>query len=264
MSKLYNHTLGILRNGQLAIGVGLRQARTVDIAKAMRTAGFDWLFIDMEHNSMSLDTAVQISVAAQDAGITPIVRVPGKEPYHATRALDGGAQGIIVPHVDTPEEAMAIVKHCRYPPMGHRSVTGAFPQLGFQSASIKEATEIINRETLIIAMIESPLGVENSKAIAGVSGIDGLLIGTNDLSMEMNIPGELGHPDIDSAYRKVVEASNHHGKFSGMGGVYTPDLMARYIELGVRLILAGNDLGFLLQRASQQASDVRNMLKTVT
>src|SRR3546814_18370865 len=76
----------------------------------MRTAGYDWLFIDMEHNSMDLDTAVQISVAAQDAGITPVVRVPGYESFHATRALDGGAQGVVVPHVDDAATAARMVR----------------------------------------------------------------------------------------------------------------------------------------------------------
>ena len=93
MISVTNVTKDKLEAGDLAIGVGLRQARTVDIAKAMKTAGFDWLFIDMEHNSMDLDVAVQISVAAQDTGITPIVRVPGFQHFHATRALDGGARG---------------------------------------------------------------------------------------------------------------------------------------------------------------------------
>ena len=101
-----------LQAGELAIGVGLRQARTVDIAKAMKTAGFDWLFIDMEHNSMDLDTATQISVTAQDVGITPLLRVPGFQHFHASRALDGGAQGIVVPHVDTKETAIQMVRHC--------------------------------------------------------------------------------------------------------------------------------------------------------
>ena len=109
-----------LQAGELAIGVGLRQARTVDIAKAMKTAGFDWLFIDMEHNSMDLDTATQISVTAQDVGITPLLRVPGFQHFHASRALDGGAQGIVVPHVDTKETAIQMVCQCKYPPLGHR------------------------------------------------------------------------------------------------------------------------------------------------
>ena len=84
MVELKNTALDKLRAGELSIGVGLRQARTVDVAKIMKTAGFDWLFIDMEHNSMDMDMAVQISIAAHETGITPIVRVPGYEHYHAT------------------------------------------------------------------------------------------------------------------------------------------------------------------------------------
>ena len=100
MVNIRNTTKEKLASGDLAIGVGIRQARTVDIAKAMKTAGFDWLFIDMEHNSMDIDMAVQISVTAQEVGITPLVRVPGFQHFHASRVLDGGAQGIVVPHVD--------------------------------------------------------------------------------------------------------------------------------------------------------------------
>ena len=88
MAKLKNPTLEKLRAGELAIGIGLRQARTSDIAKAMLTAGYDWLFIDLEHNSMNLDTAVQIAITAQASGIAPIVRVPSHQPHHATRVLD--------------------------------------------------------------------------------------------------------------------------------------------------------------------------------
>ena len=88
MITVRNHAKERLEAGELALGVGLRQARTVDIAKIMKTAGYDFLFIDMEHNSMSIDLAAQISVAAQDAGITPVVRVPAFEHFHATRALE--------------------------------------------------------------------------------------------------------------------------------------------------------------------------------
>ena len=82
-------------NNELCLGVGLRQSRTVDIGKIMATSGYDWLFIDMEHNSMDIDIASQISVAAQDAGITPIVRVPDFAHHHATRVLDCGAMGVV-------------------------------------------------------------------------------------------------------------------------------------------------------------------------
>ena len=92
-------------NNELCLGVGLRQSRTVDIGKIMATCGYDWLFIDMEHNSMDIDIASQISVAAQDAGITPIVRVPDFAHHHATRVLDCGAMGVVFPHVDNADIA---------------------------------------------------------------------------------------------------------------------------------------------------------------
>ena len=119
-----------LKKGDLSLGVGLRQARTVDIAMAMKTAGYDWLFIDLEHNSMTLDMAVQISVAANGVGISPIVRVPYRQFDMATRVLDGGAMGIVMPHVDTAEEAAEIVDRLKYPPKGNRSVGGPMAQTG--------------------------------------------------------------------------------------------------------------------------------------
>ena len=97
-----------LKRNELCLGVGLRQSRTVDIGKIMATCDYDWLFIDMEHNSMDIDIASQISVAAQDAGITPIVRVPDFAHHHATRVLDCGAMGIVFPHVDNAKTAEKI------------------------------------------------------------------------------------------------------------------------------------------------------------
>ncbi len=248
-----------LEAGELALGIGLRQARTVDIAKAMKTCGYDWLFIDTEHNSMDLDTAVQISVAAQATGITPIVRVPGFQHFHASRALDGGAQGIVAPHVDTPEVAARIVDQCRYPPEGHRSVTGALPQLDFTAHPMGEATRAINASTLIVVMVETPQAVDSVDDIAAVNGVDCLLVGTNDLCMEMGIPGEVGHPDVIDAQSRVIEACRRHGKFPGLGGVYEPALMARYIDMGMRFILCGNDLTMMMAAARDRAASLREL-----
>ena len=246
MITIHNAAKEKLESGALAIGVGLRQSRTVDIGKAMKTAGFDWLFIDMEHNSMDLDIAVQISVAAQDAGITPIVRVPGFQHFHSSRVLDGGAQGIVVPHVDTPEIAKQMADQCKYPPIGHRSVAGAQPTLNFQSHPMAEATEAVNSATLLIVMLETPTAINNADKIAAIPGIDSLLIGTNDLCMELGIPGQLDHPKVIEAYQTTIAACQKHGKYAGMGGVYQPSLMEKYIGMGARLILGGSDLALMM------------------
>ncbi len=164
-----------LAKGELALGIGLRQARTVDIAAVMATCGFDWLFIDLEHGTMPLDIAVQISCAALTAGITPLVRVPSRQYALATRALDGGALGIVMPHVDTAEEAKAIVDHLKYPPLGHRSVAGGQAFLGFRPVPIAEATRTMNAQTLVVVMLETPQAIANADSIAAVPGIDVLL-----------------------------------------------------------------------------------------
>src|SRR6059036_440722 len=134
-----------LDQGQLALGVGVRMTRSVEIAKAMAVAGFDWLFLDMEHGVMSLEACAQISTAALDAGIAPIARVPNGEYAIATRALDNGALGIVVPHVDTAAEAREVVNRLKYPPVGHRSMGGTGPHYGLRSASSSEAADRAQR-----------------------------------------------------------------------------------------------------------------------
>ena len=246
-----------LEAGELALGVGLRGARTVEIARAMKTAGFDWLFIDMEHNTMSLDDACNISVAAQAEGIAPIVRVPGTEHHHATRALDGGAQGIVVPHVDDVETAKRMVSNVRYPPVGHRSLYGALPQAGFTAHPPAELMPALDAATFLVLMIESPEGVANADAIAALPGVDALLIGTSDLTAEMGIPGQVEHPDVVAAYETVIAACARHGKHPGMGGVYAPEIMKRYVDMGMRLLLTGSEFTFMMAGARAQAQAVR-------
>jgi 4-hydroxy-2-oxoheptanedioate aldolase len=247
-----------LESGELALGVGIRQSRTVDIAAIMKACGYDWLFLDLEHNSMDLHTAVQISVAALAVGIAPIVRVPAGQFWLATRVLDGGALGIVMPHVDTVEEAREIADRLRYPPQGHRSLAGGLPHLGYASIGIGPTCAAINAATLVMVMLETPTAIANAPAIAAVPGIDSLLIGTSDLSMELGIPGQFGDERIVDAYRSVVEACQAHGKYAGIGGVYEEDLMRRYIGMGVRLVLGGADLGFMSAAATERAKVLRS------
>ena len=257
-----NHTKRTLAEGGIAIGMGLRLARSVDIATIGKTCGYDWLFIDMEHNSMDVDNASQIAMASLAVGITPIVRVPGKEHFHATRLLDSGAQGIVVPHVDTVEEAERAVAYCKYPPKGHRSAMGTLPQFAYQSVPVGEATKAANEETLVIVMVESPEAIERVEAIAAVPGIDSVLIGTNDLCAELGIPGKFDDPKVEDAYRKVVAACRKSGIHPGMGGVYDPKLMEKYIGYGMRLILSGGDISFLMAGAKQRAEFLKGIKLT--
>ncbi|OGA22021.1 MAG: aldolase [Betaproteobacteria bacterium RIFCSPLOWO2_02_FULL_67_26] len=259
MDQVTNHAKQRLAAGELALGMGVRQSRTVDIATIAKTCGFDWLFIDMEHSSLDVDLASQLAMASLGAGITPLVRVPGHEHYHASRLLDNGAQGIVAPHVDTVEEAKRIASACRYPPIGHRSIAGAQPQLGFRSVPVGEATKLVNAATLVVVMLETPKAIANADAIAQVEGVDVLLIGTNDLCAEIGIHGNFTDPRIEDAYRTVIAACRKHGKYPGMGGVYEPKLMEKYVGMGMRFILSGNDLSFLMAGARARAELLRGV-----
>jgi len=244
-----------LERGDLSLGVGIRAVTSVEVAKAMKSAGFDWLFIDLEHGALSIETASQMCLAALDTGISPLVRVPNGEYSLATRLLDNGAVGVVVPHVETAKEASDIADRLRYPPLGHRGVFSMMPQFDYRPTA--NLTASLNSANLIAVMLESANAIDNAEAIAAVPGIDILLIGTNDLSIEMGVPGELGHAKIVDAYARMIAACQKYAKWPGMGGVYDDELMMRYISMGARFILSGSDLGFLLDGGSARTTFLR-------
>ena len=191
--------------------------------------------------------------------MVPIVRICSGAFDEGTRALDNGALGLVVPHVDTPEEARRLVDAFRFPPVGHRSTGGSNAAFGYRPPPVAEASKTLNEQLLIIPMIETPLAVENADAIAAIAGIDALLIGSNDLALEMGIPGQLGHDRVREAYEKVGAACRRHGKVLGMGGVYDQELAPRYIGMGARLVLAANDHALVLNAMTQRAQFLRGI-----
>jgi 2-keto-3-deoxy-L-rhamnonate aldolase RhmA len=249
-----------LAKAELVLCMGLRQARTVDIAMIAAQAGFDAVYLDMEHSPLSLDTVSAICAGCHGLPITALVRVPSHDSAWISRVLDGGAQGVIVPHVDTAAQAAAVAGAARFPPLGHRSVMGATPALSYQSISLREANERLNRDTLVVVMIETPKGVGEAEAIAAVPGIDMLLIGSNDLCTEMGIPGELRHPKLRHAYETVAAACRTHGKALGAGGVRGDlELQRDLIGLGARFIIAGSDVTYLAAAAKKDAEALKTL-----
>ena len=260
MTLLRNPAREALDAGRLSLGFTVRMVRSVEIAPAMAAVGYDWLFLDCEHGTLSLDAAAQISVAALSAGIAPIVRVPNGAYSMATRMLDNGALGIVVPHVDTAEEAREVVEKLKYPPIGHRSMGGIGPHYGLRALSVGDAAVALNAANLTVVMLETPRAIENADAIAAVPGVDVLLIGSNDLCAEMGIPGQFTHERLAAAYARTVAACRAHGKHPGMGGIYNEEIMATYIAAGARFILSGQDGSFMTAGATGRATALRRML----
>ncbi|MEM7404270.1 MAG: aldolase/citrate lyase family protein [Pseudomonadota bacterium] len=257
MAITRNATKDKLGEGALALGLSVRLVRSPDIAKIAKATGHDFLFIDMEHSGLSFESVVDISVAALDTDVTPIVRVIAHEHWQAARVLDGGAMGVVVPHVDTAEQARAAVEACKFPPIGRRSMAGGFAQFDFAAVPPAEAAEVHNENVLLAVMVETPLAIQNVDAIAAVDGVDVVHIGTNDLLVEMGLAGQFEHPDVMAAYESVLNACERHGKVAGLGGVRDPALGKRYLALGFRFMTTHTDLAFLLEAASARTRALR-------
>lgn len=148
-------------DGELVLCMNLRLARSVDIAMIAKAGGYDALYVDMQHAPYSIETTATICAASLGIGITPLVRVPNHEAQWMSRVLDGGAQGVILPDVNTRAEAEAIVAACRFPPLGKRSVMGLGPSLGYRAVPLSELNPKLNAETAVIVMLETGEGVES-------------------------------------------------------------------------------------------------------
>lgn len=246
-----------LNEGKLSIGFGVHHLRGSAVGALGAATGFDWLFIDMEHGAMSVDAASQICMAALNQGCTPIVRCCKDALFEGTRCLDNGAMGVVVPHVDTAEEAKAVVKAFRFPPLGMRSWGGPPILYGFTPPDTATAQKESNEEVLIACMIETEEAVDNAEAIAAVEGVDVLKFGTSDLTATMGIAGQIGHPRVRAAYEKVAAACKKHGKVMGMGGVYDEVVAKDYIAMGARFVLGGSDHVFVMAGASARAKFLR-------
>jgi len=249
-----------LARGEVVISMTVRLVRGIEIARLAAAAGFDTLYVDLEHNSFSLDTASQICMAALEVGIAPLVRVPANTPDYISRVLDGGALGIIAPHVQSAAEARAVVECAKFAPLGARSFGGAMPHLGYRTLPPAESNAALNDATLVVLMMETADALENVDELAAVPGVDLLLIGTNDLSAALGITGQFDHALISEAYARTIAACRKHGKHAGVGGLASrPDLVARFVREGARYVSTGTDLTFLLEAATRHAQTVRDI-----
>jgi 2-keto-3-deoxy-L-rhamnonate aldolase RhmA len=247
-----------LANGELVLCMNLRLARSVDIAMVAKAGGYDALYVDMQHAPYSIETTATICAAALGIGIGPLVRVPNHDPQWMSRVLDAGAQGVIVPDVDTRSEAEAIARACRFPPVGRRSVMGLGPAQGYRAVPLAELNAKLNAETAVIVMLETAKGIENCEEIAAVDGIDVLLIGSGDLSTDLGIAGQVDHPRLRAAYERVSGACRTHKKVLGVGGIrHNTGLQGELIRLGARFVIAGTDTNYVLAGARQDTAALR-------
>ena len=253
--QLRNPLADTLAAGRLGLAMLVQKVHTVDIALAARECGFDALTIDLEHSVIPEFAAAQICVTALQVGITPLVRVPSLEGHYAGRLLDAGACGIVGPHVDTAEQAHALVQACRFAPQGRRSVAGTWPHLGYRQWPADEVRRAFNAATTVVVMLETPEAIAQAAAIAAVPGVDILHVGSTDLCESLGIPGRFDDPALERCFAQVVAACRQHGKLAGAGGLGgSPGVLQSVLRLGVRFVTAGIEWDFLMSGARQRAT----------
>jgi 2-keto-3-deoxy-L-rhamnonate aldolase RhmA len=246
-----------LARDEVVASMTARLVRGIEIAQIAATAGFDTLYVDLEHGPLTIDVTGQICMAALAVGVAPFVRVPALTPEFVGRVLDAGALGIIAPHVHSAEDARRVVRMARFPPLGTRSAAGHLPQFGFRTWPAKVGDPVLDAATMVIPMIETREALEKVEEIVAVEGVDMVLVGTNDLTAEMGIPGEFDHPEVRTAYQRIITAARGRGKHVGIGGLASrPDLTTEFVRMGARYVSTGTDLGFLAAACAAKAREV--------
>ncbi len=227
------------------VGTMIRMIRNPAIAQIAKHAGLDFIMFDMEHGPHSLESLSDVFGMARSVGLDGFVRVPELAKGYVSRALDAGATGIMVPMLETVEQARQLVEWGKFDPIGKRGFGSAGGHTGFGPAAgtTQEFMDRANGETLLIAQIETRMAVEQVEEIAAVKGIDALLIGPNDLAISLGVAGDLMGDVLDKAVGKVIEAAKKNGKVFGM---HAPDaLMERWIPKGQNLIMSNLDISML-------------------
>src|SRR5439155_10573895 len=200
-----------LARGELVSSMTARLVSSIEIVRIAKSAGFDSLYIDLEHSSFSMETTSQICVMALEAGIPAFVRVPANTPEYISRVLDGGALGVIAPGVRSAAEAHAVVAAAKYPPLGSRGLTAGLLQLGYRNVPAAEALPALNDATMVIVQFESAAALAAMDEIVAVDGIDMVMIGTNDLMADLGIPGQFDHAKVHDAYARTIAACRARG-----------------------------------------------------
>lgn len=228
----------LLAEGKPAIGAVI-STNSVEIAAHTASLGFDFLWFEMEHSPITLESLRNVILATRGLKAIPIARPPVNELWQAKRVLDAGALGVIFPFTSSAALARQAAAACRYPPLGLRGSGASLAQLRWPAP--EGYYSFADREVLVITMIEDVDGLENIEAIASTPGIDVLFIGPSDLSFSLGLRGAQDHPKLRAAISRIVRAAKRHGKVAGRPALTRRNL-AIYIRQGFQFFMTRTDL----------------------
>ena len=249
-----------LNRGEVQIGTWINTLPNPRVVQMMSAAGFEFIYIDMEHSSFSIETVGDLCFTALSVGLVPIVRPPAKDPQLLSRPLDSGAMGLLIPHVDTEVEAVDVVRAIKYPPLGERGLSLRGVHTGFKKCDGQEYVKSTNEETLLIVQIESDKGIQNLEKILSVDGVDGAVIGRGDLSGDLGLPGQTNHPEVVKRVEIMIAACWKYGKIPGL---LVQDVASakEWIAKGILLVPYSNEVNMLTDTATNAVGEIRRFVE---
>ncbi len=243
-----------LRNRQFQLG-GTATSSDPAIVEAMAGSALDFLMIDTEHSPLGRETVQTLVMAASVTDTPVLVRVGGLDPIQLIQPLDLGAAGVIVPRVRNADEVRSVVNSTRYPPVGLRGF-GPRRAAGY-GRSNREYVAASDDNVAVVVQIETREAVDNLDEIASVPGLDGLLVGPNDLSAALGVPGQPDSEPVRDVVGQVVEACRHAGLGSGIATSAVVSEVQRWRRLGLTFIIAGGDVGFLVDALDAYLAELK-------
>lgn len=253
-----NNLKSKLSRDELCLCMSIRLVTQPDIVLIAKAAGFDAIYIDLEHGNISPEACSRVAVTSIAAGIACLVRVPRID--EISKVLDGGASGVICPNIANADEAKAVVQAAKFPPIGKRGVAASFPNYGYQPVPASDSLPALNEASMVVLQIESVDGLNNIETIAETNGVDMLLVGTNDLLADMGLAGQFEHEKLKEAFAKISVACKRQSITFGIGGLSShPSLVASLVAMGGSFISVGSDIGFLANAARAKASELRTL-----
>ena len=236
-----------IAEGGTSLGTFVFEFNTTGIGRLAAEAGAEFVVYDLEHTGWSFETVRLLMATTPAERIAPFVRVPATEYHFIARTLDMGAMGVMVPRVESEAQARRIVDSARYPPLGRRGAAFGVAHDDYTAGDVGKKTGSANRESLLIAQIETTGGIDAAGEIAATDGIDVLWIGQFDLTSSMGIPGQFSHPRFARAVECVLEAARKHGKTAGYMASNVEEANS-LLKRGFRILAYGGDL-WLYQEA---------------
>jgi 2-dehydro-3-deoxyglucarate aldolase/4-hydroxy-2-oxoheptanedioate aldolase len=246
-----------LRAGQPVFGTMVSMCRTPEVMLLLSNAGMDFTLIDTEHGAFNHETVADLCRVARGEGLTAILRVPGRGPTYVSRSLDIGANGLMMPRIETAAEATDVIEWAKYAPLGNRGLALGGASSDYRPVPDPQAAMVAaNDSTVILIQIESRAAVGRIDEIAAVKGIDVLLIGPMDLSQTLGVPGQLRHPEVVATIREVVRAGRDHGVASGIHSPGVEDCRF-WRDEGMTFLACSSEAGMIASglRAARTAFD---------